>query len=75
MIRCADGWRCGSQVIMVMWIMMLMMMTRVDRMLSLVTDNVVLEQSRRHTVWAVGLGGRGSRDSGTVGEFLGRSNA
>ena len=75
MIRCADRWRCGSQVITTMWIMMLMMMTRVSRMLSLVTDDIVLERSRRHTVRAVGLGGRGSRSSGTVGKLLRRSNA
>lgn len=75
MIRRADRWRCGSQVIMIMWIMMLMMMTRVQRMLSLVTDNVVLERLRRHTVWAVGLRGRGSRGSGTVGRLLCRSSA
>ena len=76
MIRCADRWRCGSQVITSMWIMMLMMMTRVHRMLSLVTDDdVVLEQSGRHPVWAVGLGGRGSRSGGTIGKLLRRSDA
>lgn len=75
MIRCADRWRCGSQVITSMWIMMLMMMTRVRRMLSLVTDNFVLEQPRRHSVRAVGLRGRGSRPSGAVGGLLRRSDA
>ena len=75
MIRRADRWRRGSQVITTMWIMMLMMMTRVGRMLSLVTDNVVLERSRRHAVWAVGLGGWGGRGSGTVGMLLRRSDA
>ena len=75
MIRRADRWRRGSQVITTMWIiMMLMMMTRVRRMLSLVADNVVLERSRRHTVRAVGLGGRGGRSGGTVGRFLRRSD-
>ena len=75
MIRCADRWRCGSQVITSMWIMMLMMMTRVRRMLSLVTDGVVLERSRGHSVRAVGLGGRGSRGGGAVGELLRSSDA
>jgi len=73
MIRRADRWRRGSQVITTMWIMMLMM-TRVGRMLSLVTDNVVFKRSRRHTVRAVGLGGRGSRGGGTVGRLLRRSD-
>ena len=76
MIRCADGWRCGSQVITIMWIMMLMMMmTRVQRMLSLVADNVVLERLRGYTVWAVGLGGGRSRGSRIIGKFLSRSSA
>ena len=76
MIRCADRWRCGSQVITIMWIMMLMMMvTRVHRMLSLVTGNVVLERLRGYTVWAVGLGGGGSGGSRIIRKFLSRSSA
>ena len=71
MIRCADRWRRGSQVITTM----MLMMTRVRRMLSLVTGNVVLERSRRDTVRAVGLGGRGGRGGGTVGRVLRRSDA
>ena len=77
MIRCADGWRCGSQVITIMWIMMLMMMMMacVHRMLSLVTGNVVLERLWGDPVWAVGLGGRGSRGARVVGKFVSRSSA
>jgi len=74
MIRRADRWRRGSQVITTMWIMMLMM-TRVRRMVSLVTNNVLLQRLWRHTVRAVGLGGRGGRGGGTVGRFLRRSDA
>ena len=77
MIRRADRRRCGSQVITIMWIMMLMMMvmTRVHRMLSLVAGHVVLERSRGDTVWTVRLRGRGSWGGRAVGKFLPRSSA
>lgn len=54
---------------------MLMTMTGVHRLLSLVGDNVVFERPRGYTVWAVGLGGRGSRGSRAVGNILCRSGA
>ena len=76
MIRCANRWRCGSQVITIMWIMMmvLMMMGRVERELSLVTGNVVLERLGGDAVRAVSLGGRRGRGGGAVGVFLCRSS-
>ena len=54
---------------------MLMMMTRVHRMLSLVTGNVVFERLRGDTVWTICLGGRGSRGGCTAGMVLCRSSA
>lgn len=74
MIRCAESrLRCGSQVIMIMWNMMLMMMTRVDRMLSLVTDKVVVQLARGHSVRTVGVRRGRGRGSEAVRRLLARS--
>lgn len=60
--------------ISVMLMMVMMMMSRVQRVLSLVAGDVVFKQLRGHSVWAFRLGGRRGRNNGTLRNVL-RSNS